>query len=413
MSFSHLVNPLVWFSRSRHPRASQSWGHALLRLVADRIQTGQCNVVFPNGGTYALVGREGRDVQATLRLERSRALRRLMLGGDVGFAEAYIDGDWDTPDLRAFLTFAALNEAALGDAAQGQWWLRLFDRLRHRSRANSRRGSRKNIAAHYDISNAFYAAWLDPTMTYSSAMFLPGTVSLDDAQRAKNEALARFLDLRPHHHLLEIGCGWGSFAAWAAETFGCRVTAITLSKQQQAAATERVQRAGLGDRVEVRLQDYRDVQGTFDRIASIEMFEAVGEAYWPVFFGVLRRRLRPGGVAAMQVITIADDRFPRYRRGADFIQRHIFPGGMLPSPSALRGEMAAAGLTLTDERTFGLDYARTLELWRERFETAWPAIAPLGFDERFRRLWRYYLTYCEVGFRTGAIDVGQYRLVSE
>jgi cyclopropane-fatty-acyl-phospholipid synthase len=290
--------------------------------------------------------------------------------------------------------------------------LRWLDRLRHRLRPNSRRGSRHNIAAHYDISNAFYGCWLDGAMTYSSALFRDGGETLEAAQLAKYHNLAHLLGLKPGQHVLEIGCGWGAFAIIAAKDYGCRVTAVTLSREQQAFAVQRVRAEGLESRVEVRLQDYRDVDGVFDRIASIEMFEAVGEAFWPAYWGVVRQRLKPGGVAALQVITIADDRFARYRRGADFIQCHVFPGGMLPSPSALRAEIAAAGLTLTDEERFGASYARTLEIWRQRFEAAWPEIRAHGFDERFRRLWLYYLAYCEAGFRTAAIDVAQYRITA-
>jgi cyclopropane-fatty-acyl-phospholipid synthase len=283
-------------------------------------------------------------------------------------------------------------------------------RLRHVLRPNSRRGSRRNILAHYDLGNAFYQRWLDPSMTYSSARFEKPELSLEDAQTAKYRSLARKLSLQPDHHLLEVGCGWGGFAEFAAREVGARVTAITISDQQHAFAAERIRCAGLGDKVEIRLQDYRDVEGRFDRIASIEMFEAVGESYWPIYFGKLADIIKPDGIIGLQIITIADRYFETYRRGADFIQRHIFPGGMLPSPTALQQQLERAGLQKLTEATFGLDYARTLATWNRRFQAAWPDLLRLGFDQRFKRLWQYYLAYCEAGFKAGWTDVCQLAL---
>jgi len=283
-------------------------------------------------------------------------------------------------------------------------------RLRHKLRANTRTGSRRNIAAHYDLGNSFYAQWLDPSMTYSAACFETGEEELTTAQTNKFDSLAAILDLQPSDHVLEIGCGWGAFAIHIASRYGCRVTALTVSPSQAEWAREKVAEAGLSDRIEIRLQDYRDVTGQFDKIASIEMFEAVGEEYWPVFFESLSARLRPGGLAGLQVITIEDQRFESYRRNPDFIQMRIFPGGMLPSVGAFTQAASAVGLTLDHARMFGADYAETLKRWRESFEAAWPEIVPLGFDERFRRLWRYYLCYCEAGFRAQTISVGQFRL---
>ncbi len=411
MPLLDIANPLSWLLAGKSSPAD-AWTRALLSAAGDRLEVGQCSLLLPNGQARSIEGRRDLGRRVTLTINRGRAVRRLLLGGDVGFAEAYVDGDWDTPDLPAFLEFASLNERALGDAIEGHALLRWLDRIRHRLRPNNRRGSRQNIAAHYDISNAFYAHWLDPSMTYSSAIFAGETQSLEAAQRAKYENLAGLLALSAGQHILEIGCGWGAFAIMAAKQYGCRVTALTLSREQRAFAAERVQAEGLGDVIDVRLQDYREVTGVYDRIASIEMFEAVGEAYWPVYWDIVRQRLTPGGIAALQVITIADDRFERYRRGADFIQCHVFPGGMLPSPTALRASVAAAGLALTHEQTFGPSYAQTLALWRQRFEASWPSIRAQGFDERFRRLWLYYLAYCEAGFRTAAIDVGQYRIIA-
>ena len=299
------------------------------------------------------------------------------------------------------------NEKAYEEHFYGRSWFRWLARARHLFRPNSRRGSRRNILAHYDLGNAFYQSWLDPSMTYSSARFdKPGT-SLEAAQAAKYASLAEKLSLRPDHHVLEVGCGWGGFAEFAARDVGAKVTAITISDEQHAFAAERIQKAGLGEKVDIRLQDYRDVEGRFDRIASIEMFEAVGEPYWPVYFDKLAGMMQPGGVIGLQIITIADRYFEAYRRSADFIQRHIFPGGMLPSPSVLQRQIERAGLQKLTETTFGLDYARTLAAWNQRFQDAWPDLLQLGFDHRFKRLWHYYLAYCEAGFKAGWTDVCQ------
>jgi len=261
------------------------------------------------------------------------------------------------------------------------------------------------------ISSKSIKAYLYLGMTYSSALFNAPEQSLEDAQNAKYRQLAELLDLQPGHEVLEIGCGWGGFAAMAARDYGCRVTAITLSREQQDYARKRLHEAGLADRVDVRLQDYRDVKETYDRIASIEMLEAVGEEYWSTYFDVLRDRMTPSGVAGVQVITIEDSRFEQYRHGTDFIQRHIFPGGMLPSPTILSRHIEEAGLKLTDEILFGESYAETLGIWQRRFQHSWPQVGDLGFDDRFKRMWEFYLAYCEAGFRTASIDVGQYRIV--
>jgi cyclopropane-fatty-acyl-phospholipid synthase len=358
-------------------------------------------------GRHVIEGREPGP-SAVLEVRRTRLLRRLLVGGTLGFAEAYIDGDCDTPDLRAFLALATANEESLLSELTGHPLSAAARRLWHAMRPNSRRGSRRNIAYHYDLGNDFYARWLDPGMAYSSAVFASDDQRLPEAQSNKYRLMAEAADLRPGHNILEIGCGWGGFAEWAARERDCRVTAITISDEQFAYAAQRIQHAGLADRVEIERRDYRDVEGQFDRIVSIEMLEAVGERYWPEFFGRLRDRLAPDGVAALQVITIADALFERYRRGTDFIQRHVFPGGMLPSLTALQAQCRDSGLNWMGARGYGPHYARTLTHWRATFEAAWPGIATLGFDERFRRMWRYYLAYCEVGFASGRIDVQQF-----
>lgn len=393
---------------------SAAWGGGpwirVLVEMAERIESGQLSLVLPDGTNHVVSGLTRADIRAVLRVNRPRAVRRLVFAGTRGFAEAYMDGDWDTPDLPALLRLAQANEHALGSSIDGNRLGRWLDRTRHLTRANTKHGSRRNISYHYDLGNAFYELWLDRSMTYSAALFDRPHLCLEQAQARKLRRLAERLDLRAGLHILEIGCGWGSFALLAARDYGCRVTAITVSASQWAYVREQVRSAGLGHLVDVRLLDYRDVQGTYDRIISIEMFEAVGEEHWPLFFDVLRSRLKPGGLAGLQIITIEDERFEPYRNAADFIQMYIFPGGMLPAPSLLQRAFDRAGLRLDETERFGWSYATTLAAWQERFHRAWPQIRNLGFDQRFRRMWAFYLAYCEAGFRLGTIDVAQYRL---
>ncbi|HEY2069962.1 MAG TPA: cyclopropane-fatty-acyl-phospholipid synthase family protein [Rhizomicrobium sp.] len=385
------------------------WGRAFVN-AANHLSEGELVLRFANGAERTIsAARNG--AQAVLDVARDRVWRRLMLGGEIGAAESFMDGDWTSPDLAAVFEVAARNADRLAGTLQGLAPLQWLNTLRHRLRANTRAGSRRNIAAHYDLGNAFYSQWLDPTMTYSSALFEREGMSLQDAQIAKWRRMAEMLDLAPGHTVLEIGCGWAGFAMYAAREYGCRVTGITLSREQFAHATRAVREAGLDGLVDIQLVDYRDVEGKFDRIASIEMFEAVGEAHWPTFFAVVRERLNPGGIAALQIITINERRFESYRRNPDFIQLYIFPGGMLPSPTALKQAATTQGLGFETEHTFGHSYAETLRRWRETFDARWPSIQPLGFDERFKRMWDYYLASCEGGFRAGSIDVGHFRLM--
>ena len=311
-----------------------------------------------------------------------------------------------TPDLARTLMVLATNFDHLAKLTSGSAVLRAFNWVVHNvGRLNTRAGSRKNIVAHYDLGNDFYGRWLDPSMTYSSALWTQPDLSLEQAQQQKYAALAASIDLQPHHRVLEIGCGWGGFAEYAAREIGCTIVALTLSPSQQQFTVERMVRAGLSDRVEVRLQDYRDTPETFDRIVSIEMFEAVGEKWWPTYFKVVSDRLAPGGQAGLQIITIRDDLFEAYRSEVDFIQKYVFPGGMLPSRRRLAQETAAQGLVTTGLRQFGGDYARTLNLWLQAFNAS-----SSGKDETFDRLWRFYLAYCEAGFATGRTDVVQLSL---
>jgi cyclopropane-fatty-acyl-phospholipid synthase len=399
---------LAEVDRTNRP-ISGLWMRTLASAVR-HLAVGQLTLIGPDGGSQTVAAAKAGP-HATLRIRRNRAVWRLFTGGDVGFAESYLAGDWDSPDLAALIELAARNEAAMTEALRGFATVRAWHRLRHLLRPNSRSGARRNIADHYDLGNDFYRLWLDPTMTYSSAIFAEPHQGLSDGQLAKYRRMAESLDLKSGHKVLEIGCGWGGFAEFAAAQYGCHITGITLSQEQQRFAVERVARAGLADKVEIALTDYRDVAGSFDRIASIEMFEAVGEAHWQTFFHKVRDLLAPGGLAALQVILIEDARFDLYRRSADFIQRYVFPGGMLPSQHAFARAAEAARLKIDETFHFGLDYARTLSLWQNEFQQAWPRVANLGFDSRFKRLWEYYLAYCEGGFRAGSIDVAQVRLV--
>ncbi|WP_025032368.1 SAM-dependent methyltransferase [Bradyrhizobium sp. DOA9] len=376
-----------------------------LRL-ASQLKYGTVHVHLPDRRTVSLRG-QLPGPSATIELNNYRFARSLVLGGDIGMAEAYIRGDWTTPDLTQLLYVCCLNEDLVDGAFAGNAVIRLCRQALHRLRRNTRKGSRHNIHSHYDLGNAFFGAWLDSSMTYSSALFSAETTDLPAAQRHKYEQLAKAIELQPGQSVLEIGCGWGGFAEFAAKTYGASVLALTISKEQHEFASRRIQQAGLAEKVEVRLQDYRDQEGRFDRIASIEMIEAVGEQFWPAYFNQLYQRLKPGGLAGIQAITVRDDLFDLYRQRVDFIQRYIFPGGMLPSTTILHALGERFELPVIRERVFGQDYAKTLSLWRDNFSRAWTDLTSLGFDEPFRRLWEYYLCYCEAGFRAGKIDVKQ------
>jgi cyclopropane-fatty-acyl-phospholipid synthase len=368
---------------------------------------GLLKVRIPDGRRL-IVGGNAPGPEAEVVLNNWRLLGRAFAGGSIGVAESYMDGDWESPDVTAFLELFVVNSDASEEVAGGSnWLLNAVQRVRHWLNDNTPAGSKRNISAHYDLGNAFYASWLDPGMTYSSALFSTGANDLESAQAAKYRALARDIGIGPKDHVLEIGCGWGAFAEFAAREIGCRVTGLTISREQHRFASERIARAGLTDRVEIKLQDYREEKGRYDRVASIEMFEAVGEKYWPIFFRKVKDCLRAGGTAGLQIITINERAFPLYRRRPDFIQRYVFPGGMLPTPAILKSLGADQGLAYLRERVFPQDYARTLAEWRRRFLTSWERMVPLGFDERFKRLWEFYLHYCEAGFRAEYIDVRQ------
>jgi cyclopropane-fatty-acyl-phospholipid synthase len=334
-------------------------------------------------------------------------IKRFSRHGELGFAESYISGDWETEDLSTLLYWGALNLESLFQALQSNFFVKWFNRLRHLVRHNSEQGSKRNISAHYDLGNDFYKLWLDSTMTYSSAIFLSEDESLEQAQLRKYQQLLQSLDARPGEHILEVGCGWGGFAEFAAQK-GFRVTGITLSNEQLAWAQQRISNAGLSDLVEIKLQDYRKLNGEYDHIVSIEMFEAVGERYWPGYFNMLYSRLKPGGRVALQVITIDDKNFDYYRQNVDFIQLYIFPGGMLPSPEVFAKHADKAGLIIDKATDYGHDYERTVKVWHERFNAVVHQVEALGYDQRFINMWRYYLSYCEAGFRIKHTGVYQY-----
>ncbi len=370
---------------------------------------GRMDVILPSG-FHVMLGDDGAP-PARVVMKSYACIWRMATRGSLGPAESYMRGEIDTPDLGAVLRFCLKNYQALESTSDGifKFKPRMPDILWHRRRNNSIQGSRRNIAAHYDLGNAFYKLWLDPGMTYSSAVYRDAEARLDAAQNEKYRVVLDALGDIDGKRVLEIGCGWGGLAERAIQR-GARVTGLTLSREQLAYAQDRLTRADLAAKSDIRLQDYRATDGTFDAIASVEMIEAVGEENWPHYFKTLHDRLSPGGVAAIQAITIDERYFDSYRRQADFIQRYIFPGGMLPTVTRMKDEATAAGLTFETIERFGHSYARTLDEWRTAFRSAWPQIQAQGFDERFRRMWEYYLTYCEVGFESGDVDVGIYRM---
>ena len=382
---------------------------AVFRLLKG-LRHGTLDVQLPDGTMLHFGTAQAPELRAALRLHNWNVCGAALKSGDIGFAESFIAGDWSTPDLTALLTLFIANRDEVESMIYGTWWGSLLYRARHLFHRNSRSGSKKNIHAHYDLGNAFYRLWLDPTMNYSSAWF-EGDRSGDlvHAQWAKVRRALTECGVQPGDRVLEIGCGWGALAECAARDFGASVTGVTLSSEQLAWGQQRLADAGLPG--ELRFQDYRDIaDGPFDAIASIEMFEAVGRAYWPSFFETLKAQLKPGGKACVQSITIHDDLFERYVKSTDFIQQYIFPGGLLPSPGAFREAAAQAGLKVVNELDFGLDYAETLRRWRERFLASDGAVRQLGFDTRFMRIWEFYLGYCEAAFATRNTSVMQFTL---
>lgn len=379
--------------------------------MLEALQLGTLDVKFPSGASLTFTGAQSRDqalLKASVHIHSWRAIMRTLKGGSLGLAESYLDGEWSSPNLTALLSLLLANETPLESQLSNSWITSIAHRLQQFANRNSRRGSRRNIAYHYDLGNAFYELWLDPSMTYSAALYDDANSTLEAAQRNKYRRLAEAVGIAPGDHVLEIGCGWGGFAEFAAGELGCRVTGLTLSSEQLAFAQARIARAGLADHVDLHLRDYREQHGRFDRIISIEMLEAVGIEYWPTYFSKVAQLLKPGGTAGIQVIIIEDHRFEVYRRGVDFIQKYIFPGGVLPTDQALKRQFVSAGLALVDQLNFGEGYRKTLAEWDQAFSANIPAVLSLNYDERFIRMWQFYLAYCEAGFKQGSIDVAQY-----
>ncbi|MBZ8141388.1 SAM-dependent methyltransferase [Rubrivivax gelatinosus] len=393
------------------PETAPAAARTVFRLLR-RLAYGTLDVQLPDGSlAHFGTGRDG-EPRASMRMLDWSVCSATLKSGDIGFAEAYIEGRWTSPDVVALLQLFTANRDAVESAIYGTWWGSIAHRVKHLLNRNSRRGSRKNIHAHYDLGNAFYRLWLDETMNYSSAWF-DGDADkpMPEAQRAKVRRALRECRVRAGDRVLEIGCGWGALAEAAANEFGARVTGVTLSTEQLAFARERLARLGLTPQAELRLQDYRDIHdGPFDAIASIEMFEAVGREYWGDFFRTVHAKLKPDGRACIQSIVIRDDLFARYARSTDFIQQYVFPGGMLPSSKVFRAEAKKAGLEVINELAFGPDYAETLRRWRVAFLAQEPAVRAQGFDTRFMRIWEFYLAYCEAAFATGNTDVVQFTL---
>ena len=385
---------------------------ALLDKWLSRIEAGELRAVFPSNFQKVYSGGQVGPT-ADIQIKSWKLVPRLLLSGDMGLAESFLSGEWETSNLTQLILLGDINERALGNAVTPSKFINSIEKLRHQRRDNSKRGSRRNIAAHYDLGNEFYSHWLDNSMSYSSALFTDFGEELEVGQNRKYQRLAKALKLKEGDQVLEIGCGWGGFAEIAAKEYKCNVVGITLSNEQAKFAQRRMQENQLSNLVDIRIEDYRDVQGSFDKIVSIEMFEAVGEEHWRNYFETIKTRLKPGGLAGIQSITIANEFFETYKRRPDFIQKYIFPGGILPSEDKLNNAVSSAGLKILDDYYFGKSYAETLRRWQSTFEQKWDDIKNLGFDEKFQKMWRYYLSYCEAGFETGHINVGQFLIGSK
>ena len=374
--------------------------------MAQEMNNGRIDFVMPDGRTFRAEGKQPGHV-AEIRIHNPDLFARLIREGDLGFCDAYLDNWWSTPDLQAFMDLIHADNENMYDGFPGQGMVRMFEKFRFWMQRNHKSQARKNISYHYDLGNDFYGLWLDDTMTYSSALFETGQESHEAAQTAKYKSMVDQMGVKPGDHILEIGSGWGGFAEYAAKERGLKVTGLTISEEQFNYAKERIEKSGFSDLVDFKLQDYRDETGMYDGIASIEMFEAVGEKYWPVYFETVRERLKPGANATLQIITVHDRRWDIYKRGVDFIQKYIFPGGMLPSPKALKAQVEKAGLNVERSIEFGQSYNISLRRWHETFNEKWDQIAEMGFDDRFRRMWNFYLTSCAATFESGNCDVTQ------
>ena len=377
--------------------------------LVGKLNSGRVDFILPDGRRFRAEGSKPGPV-AEVTINNPDVFARLVREGDLGFCDAYLDGWWTTPDLPAFMEFIHADNDDMYDGFPGMALVRAWEKARFWFQSNTKRQALKNISYHYDLGNDFYSLWLDDPMTYSSALFNTSQESLEKAQIAKYASMVDQMGVKPGDHVLEIGCGWGGFAEYAAKERGLKVTGLTISKEQLEYAQKRIKSKGLSDKVNLKLQDYRDETGVYDGVASIEMFEAVGEKYWPVYFDKIKQCLKPGKQATLQIITIQDARWEVYRKSVDFIQKYIFPGGMLPSPSVLRKEVHKAGLSVQHSIEFGKSYSQTLRRWFEVFNNKWDNISAMGFDDRFRRMWNFYLTSCAATFESGNCDVTQITL---
>jgi len=395
---------MEYFSSTKGQRDLPRWFAPVFQIIS-KFRFGSMDFTLPDGRVFRATGQEpGPHGHADIH--NVQMFARIMREGKMGFAESYLEGWFDSPDLQTLLDVIYMNNSEITPSLKVAGLVRNYERFRHWLNSNNRAQARKNISHHYDLGNDFYSQWLDESMTYSSALF-QGEVSLAEAQKAKYAAICDGIGVKQGDSLLEIGCGWGGFAEYAATLRGAKVRGLTISREQHDFAQKRIFEAGLNERVEIVMQDYRDEKGHYDGIASIEMFEAVGERYWPVYFDVVRERLKGAGRATLQVITMEDGMWQTYRRNVDFIQKYIFPGGMLPSPIALKKVISEAGLKVSGSIEFGQSYSKTLRLWHEDFKKSWTTIAELGFDDRFKRMWEFYLTSCAAGFQGRSIDVTQ------
>ena len=377
--------------------------------LVGKLNSGRVDFVLPDGRRFRAEGKCPGPV-AEITINNPEVFARLIREGDLGFSDAYLDEWWTTPDLQTFMDFIHADNDDMYDGFSGIAIVRAWEKVRFWFQSNSKRQALKNISHHYDLGNDFYSLWLDDTMTYSSALFNTGQESLENAQIAKYASMIDQMGVKPGDHVLEIGCGWGGFAEYAAKERGLKVTGLTISKEQLLYAQKRIKKKGLEDKVDLKLQDYRDEKGVYDGVASIEMFEAVGEKYWPIYFETIKHCLKPGRQATLQIITVHDARWDVYRKSVDFIQKYIFPGGMLPSPTVLRQEVTKAGLRVQHSIEFGKSYSQTLRRWFDVFNEQWDTINDMGFDDRFRRMWNFYLTSCAATFESGNCDVTQITL---
>tara|TARA_B100000886_G_scaffold340501_1_gene310559 strand:- start:5851 stop:7086 length:1236 start_codon:yes stop_codon:yes gene_type:complete len=383
------------------------WPEKFVCRILSKISCGSIKIKMPSGRVFRYTA-DQTGPAAEIHVCRWKFLLNTLWGGHSEFFEGYLRGDWVTNDLFSLLLFGERNKTCIDEIFHISLGHRFINRISHSANNNSRKGSRRNIAAHYNLGNDFYRLWLDNGMTYSSALFKNDSQTLADAQQNKYQRLIDIAQLKTGDRVLEIGCGWGGLAEVAARDYGCTVTALTLSKPQADYCEKRFKKLGLEDRVKVLLKDYRDVEGQFDKIISIEMLEAVGEKFWPLYFKTIRNRLAPGGKAVIQSITIDGDKFKKYRKNPDFIQKYIFPGGMLPSEFKIESLSDRMGLIIKNRFFFGDSYVKTLRLWHDEFTKNWTHIKTLGFDEDFRRKWTYYLNYCAAGFQSGRVNVGHF-----